>query len=69
MMDQTQTALEIEMQHCAHLRASDPACPVAIADITCVFDLGSSGGSNIARNKDSMIAEAFQFARWNTRLG
>ena len=24
-----------------------------------IFDLGDSGGSNIAANKDSMIAEAF----------
>lgn len=30
------------------------------ADVSCIFDLGRSSGSNIAKNKDRMIAEAFQ---------
>lgn len=29
-------------------------------DVTCIFDLGSSGKSNIAKDKDRMIAEAFE---------
>jgi hypothetical protein len=29
------------------------------ADPTLVFDLGTSGGSDIAKNKDAMIAKAF----------
>jgi hypothetical protein len=81
MMARTQIALENEMQRRAHQRASDLgvsfaeyvrqlvtrdlARPEAVANIACVFDLGSSGGSDIARNKDSMIAEAFQSAYGN----
>jgi hypothetical protein len=33
--------------------------PTAMADPALVFDLGRSRGSDIARNKDAMIAEAF----------
>lgn len=33
------------------------------ADVTAIFDLGSSGGSDIAKNKDSMVAEAFHLQR------
>jgi hypothetical protein len=29
-------------------------------DVSCIFDLGRSSGSNIAKNKDRMIAEALQ---------
>ena len=81
MMARTQIALENEMQRRAHQRASDLgvsfaeyvrqlvtrdlARPEAVANIACVFDLGSSGGSDIARNKDSMIAETFQSAHGN----
>jgi hypothetical protein len=68
-MDQTQTALEIEMQRHAHQGTDELVHSEAYVDITCVFDLGSSGGSNIAREKDQMIAEAFQFARRNRRRG
>jgi len=28
------------------------------ADVSCLFDLGQSSGSNVAKNKDRMIAEA-----------
>ena len=75
MMARTQIALENETQRRARQRASDLgvsfaeyvrrlvtrdlARPEATTNIACVFDLGSSGGSDIARNKDSMIAEAF----------
>jgi hypothetical protein len=30
------------------------------ADVSCIFDLGRSSRSKIAKNKDRMIAEAFQ---------
>jgi len=33
------------------------------ADPSLVFNLGSSGGSNVARDKDAMIAEAFAGGR------
>jgi hypothetical protein len=85
MMARTQIALENETQRRARQRASDLgvsfaeyvrrlvtrdlARPEATADVACVFDLGSSGGSNIAKDKDAMIAEAFQAARGNPRMG
>jgi hypothetical protein len=51
----------------------DLARPVADANVACIFDLGSSGVSNgvsdIARNKASMIAEAFQSAHRDSRQG
>jgi len=37
------------------LRVS-PRVPV---DPSCIFDLGSSGGSDVRKHKDRMIAEAF----------
>jgi hypothetical protein len=33
------------------------------ADASQIFDLGGSGGSDVARNKDSMVAEAFDSLR------
>lgn len=37
------------------LKGEEPAA----VDPSAVFDLGSSGGSDIARDKDSMLREAF----------
>lgn len=81
MMARTQIALENELQRRARRRAGDLGVsfaeyvrrlvardlsrPVVIPDVACVFDLGSSGGSDIARNKRTMIADAFQSARRN----
>jgi hypothetical protein len=75
MMVRTQITLQSELQRQARRRASemglslaeyvrrlvarDLARPEQKADVSCIFDLGSSGGSNIAKNKDAMIAEAF----------
>jgi hypothetical protein len=75
MMVRTQITLETELQRLARQRASetgvslaeyvrrlvarDLARPEARANIACIFDLGVSGGSNIAKDKDSMIAQAF----------
>lgn len=79
MMARTQITLENGMQRRARRRASDLgvslaeyvrrlvardlARPEAAANVDRVFDLGDSGGSNIAKDKDSMIAEAFHSSR------
>jgi len=83
MMSRTQITLEPEIQRRARQRAGDLGIslaayvrrlvardlgrPQAKADPILVFDLGSSGGSDIARGKDAMIAEAFGSARRNSR--
>jgi hypothetical protein len=75
MMVRTQITLESELQRRARQRAGeigvsmaeyvrqlvarDLARPEPKADVSSVFDLGSSRGSNIAADKDSMIADAF----------
>ena len=75
MMARTQITLGNELQRRARRRAGDMgvsfaeyvrrlvardlAAPETIVDVESLFDLGSSGGSDISRNKDSMIAEAF----------
>ncbi len=75
MMARTQITLGNELQRRARRRASDMgvsfaeyvrrlvardlAVPEATAEVDSIFDLGSSGGSDISRKKDSMIAEAF----------
>jgi hypothetical protein len=38
---------------------NNEAAPKERAEVESLFDLGDSGGSNIAKDKDSMIAEAF----------
>ena len=78
MMSRTQISLDPEIQRRARQRASDMGISLAeylrrlIARDLCgaraaanpalVFDLGASGGSNIAANKDDMLAEAFASA-------
>jgi len=75
MMARTQIMLDPEMHRRARQRASDSGCSLAEyvrrlvardlgtaparADVSLVFDLGSSGGSEISKNKDEMIGEAF----------
>lgn len=79
MMSRTQITLDPEMQRRARQRASDLGVSLAEylrrlvdrdlgmrlqkPDPRSVFDLGSSGGSNIAADKRSMIREAFTSAR------
>jgi hypothetical protein len=74
-MSRTQITLTPEMQRRARQRAGDLGVSLAEyvrrllardlggiqakAAPVCVFDLGSSGGSDIARNKSAMLAEAF----------
>jgi hypothetical protein len=83
MMVRTQITLENELQKQARRRASeigvsfaeyvrrlvarDLVRPEPTADLTCVFDLGVSGASDIATEKDSMIAEAFATGRSKPR--
>jgi hypothetical protein len=78
MMSRTQVTLETQTHRRARQRASelgvslaeyvrrlvarDLAGPQAEVDVTCVFDLGRSRNSDVAKNKGSMIAEAFQSA-------
>jgi len=75
MMSRTQITLEPEIQRKARQRASDMGVSLAeyvrrlvardlggqqpVAHPAAVFDLGSSGGSDIATNKDAMLAGAF----------
>jgi hypothetical protein len=75
MMSRTQITLDPESQRRARQRASDLGVslaeyvrrlvardlgsPRATANPASVFDLGASAGSNVARNKDAMLAEAF----------
>ncbi|PYU62549.1 MAG: hypothetical protein DMG55_03500 [Acidobacteria bacterium] len=83
MMAKTQITLETEMQRRARQRANDLgvslaeyfrrlvardlARPETAARVDRIFDLGSSGGSDIASQKDSMIAEAFHSTRRKLR--
>jgi hypothetical protein len=83
MMAKTQIALEAEMQRRARQRANDLgvslaeyfrrllardlARPKTAAHVDRIFDLGTSGASDIASQKDSMIAEAFQSSRRKRR--
>jgi len=83
MMAKTQITLETEMQRRARKRANelgvslaeyfrrlvarDLARPETAAQVDRIFDLGTSGGSDIASRKHSMIAEAFQSKRKHPR--
>jgi hypothetical protein len=75
MMSRTQITLEPESQRRARRRASDLGMSLAeyirrlvardlgnspaSVNPAAVFDLGASGGSDIAKKKDIMISEAF----------
>lgn len=83
MMSRTQITLDPEIQRRARQRASDLGVSLAEyvrrlvardlgsgamkADPTLVFDLGASGGSDIAKQKDAMIAEAFAASQRKSR--
>lgn len=76
MMSRVQIALESEDYRRARARASDLGISLAEyvrrlvardlgkpqqpADASALFDLGDSGGSDIARDKDKMIGEAVE---------
>jgi len=75
MMSRTQISLDPEMQRRARQRANDMRIslaeyvrrlvardlgrPRAAVNPALVFDIGTSGGSDVARNKDAMLAKAF----------
>jgi hypothetical protein len=79
MMSRTQITLENEVQRRARQRASELGVSLAeyvrrlvardlartetAIAVDRIFDLGSSRGADIARDKDSTIAEAFQDKR------
>jgi hypothetical protein len=83
MMSRTQVTLDTQIHRRARQRASelgvslaeyvrrlvarDLSGPQIKANVSCVFDLGNSGGSDVAKDKDSMIAEAFQHAPGKSR--
>jgi len=83
MMAKTQITLGTEMQRRARQRANDLgvslaeyfrrlvardlARPETATDVDRIFDLGSSGGSDIPSQKDSVIAEAFHSTRRKLR--
>ena len=83
MMARTQITLDPEMQRRARQRASelgvslaeyvrrllgrDLGRPGAAASPAEVFDLGASGGSDIAAEKDAMLAEAMAAGRSRAR--
>ena len=74
-MSRTQVTLDSELQKRAQQHASEMGISFAEyvrrlvardlssaernASIQCVFDLGSSGGSDISNDKDAMLAAAF----------
>ena len=47
-------------EYVRRLVARDLARPQTAIEVDRIFDLGSSNGADIARDKDSMIAEAFR---------
>jgi len=75
-MPRTQITLEPELQRRALQRANDLGCSLSEyvrrlvardvgerktkADVSMIFNLGNSGGSNIAKDKDEMIGEAIE---------
>lgn len=75
MMSRTQITLDPEIQRRARRRAGDMGLSFAeyvrrlvsrdvgnaplASDVKGVFDLGASSGSDVARNKDAMLADAF----------
>lgn len=83
MMSRSQITLEPEIQRRARQRASDLGVSLAeyirrlvardlgrsraISNPEVVFDLGASGGSDVARNKNAMVSEAFASGRAKQR--
>lgn len=79
MMARTQISMDAELLARARRRAadlgvslaayvrrlveSDLGTRTAAADVSGVFDLGDSGGSDVARRKDAMLGEAFDARR------
>ena len=82
MVQRTQITLDPELQRLARRRAADRGISFAeyvrtlvardlerslpAADRTMVFNLGDSGGSDVARHKDEYIGEAIEAGRNTT---
>ena len=65
-----QRANELGVSLAGYIRrlvARDLAGPQTKRDVTAIFDLGNSSGSDVARNKDGMIGEAFLATRKRSR--
>lgn len=61
--DQRATDLGVSLaEYVRRMVERDLASPQASVHSVWIFDLGSSGGSDITNNKDLMIAEAFRSA-------
>ena len=83
MMSRTQITLDTQIHRRARQRAGelgvslaeyvrrlvarDLSGPQGKPNVASVFDLGNSGGSDIAKHKDTMIAEAFQYTPKKSR--
>lgn len=83
MVARTQITLDAEMQRRARQRASelgvslaeyfrrlvarDLTRPRATIRVGRIFDLGNSGGSDIAKDKDAMIAESLDVVQRKAR--
>lgn len=83
MMARTQITLDHELQKLARRKASDLGVSFAEyvrrlvasdlrrrkprVDPSAVFDLGDSGGSDVAREKDTLVGEAVSAARGRRR--
>jgi hypothetical protein len=50
-------------EYVRRLVARDLAAAQIAVDVSCVYDLGSPGNADIARNKDDMLAAAFRASR------
>jgi hypothetical protein len=51
-------------EYVRHLVRTDLAvAPRASIDVSCIFNLASSGGSEISKDKDALIARAFTVVR------
>ena len=67
-----QRARDLGVSFAAYLRGllvKDLSHPKAVAGIESIFDVGSSGGTNIATQKHAMIEEAFDCEASDSRRG
>jgi hypothetical protein len=83
MMARTQISLDLELRRQARLKAAhlgvslaeyirslvarDLRRPRTRSDPSAVFDLGTSGGADIARDKDALVGEAVAARRLRRR--
>jgi hypothetical protein len=63
MRSRSQITPEPEIQRRVRQRARDPRGDPPAANPAAVFDLGSSGGSDVSRDKKAMVGDAFASGR------